>query len=102
MNNLSKLSCAVCLAAAATLQAAAQTNGSNSPYSRYGFGLLAEGGNAFNKAMAGTAYGMADGKELNTLIPSYAQLAGIKIYKEEFEKTPKKSIKRFLYVDAEV
>ena len=41
-------------------------------------------------------------KELNTLIPSYAQLAGIKIYKEEFEKTPKKSIKRFLYVDAEV
>ncbi|MGM9687768.1 MAG: hypothetical protein ACI3YD_01840 [Alloprevotella sp.] len=75
MNNLSKLSCAVCLAAAATMQGAAQTNGSNSPYSRYGFGLLAEGGNAFNKAMAGTAYGMADGKELNTLNPaSYASI----------------------------
>lgn len=52
-----------------------QTNGSNSPYSRYGFGLLSDGANAFNKSMAGTAYGMHNGKELNTKNPaSYAAI----------------------------
>lgn len=57
------------------LTALAQTNGSNSPYSRYGFGLLGDGGNAFNKGMAGTAYGMRNGKELNTKNPaSYAAI----------------------------
>lgn len=41
-------------------------------------------------------------QELNSMIPGYSQLSGIKIYKEEFEKTPKKSIKRFLYTDVEI
>lgn len=36
---------------------------------------------------------------LNTLVPSYSTISTIKIYAEEFEKTPKKSIKRFLYQD---
>lgn len=54
----------------AICSASAQTNGSNSPYSRYGFGLLGDGGNAFNKGMAGTAYGMRDGEELNTKNPA--------------------------------
>ena len=36
-------------------------------------------------------------KELNPLLPSYAQLMSIKVMENEFEKTPKKSIKRFLY-----
>jgi len=36
-------------------------------------------------------------KLLNTLVAIYEQLSGIEIQKEEFEKTPKKSIKRFLY-----
>lgn len=36
-------------------------------------------------------------KELNNILPSYAKLAEIEIYEHEFEKTPKKSIKRFLY-----
>ena len=58
------------LLASATLPLAAQTNGSNSPYSRYGFGLLGDRGNAFNKGMAGTAYGMQNGKELNTKNPA--------------------------------
>lgn len=40
--------------------------------------------------------------ELNSMVPPYAKLTGIKIYHEEFEKTPKKSIKRFKYMDAEV
>ena len=34
---------------------------------------------------------------LNTELPAYSQIARVKIYPEEFEKTPKKSIKRFLY-----
>jgi long-chain acyl-CoA synthetase len=34
---------------------------------------------------------------LNTLIPKYSQIASVKIYSEEFEKTPKRSIKRYLY-----
>ena len=34
---------------------------------------------------------------LNTELPAYEQIARVKIYHEEFEKTPKKSIKRFLY-----
>lgn len=37
--------------------------------------------------------------ELNKVLPSYSQISTIKIYPEEFEKTPKKSIKRFLYQD---
>lgn len=38
-------------------------------------------------------------KELNKLLPGYAQISRVKLYPEEFEKTAKKSIKRFLYQD---
>ena len=41
-------------------------------------------------------------KELNSIVNNYEQLSGIKIFQEEFEKTPKRSIKRFLYADAEI
>lgn len=41
-------------------------------------------------------------KELNPTLPNYAQLSGIKIMDQEFEKTPKKSIKRFKYMDVEI
>ena len=41
-------------------------------------------------------------RDLNTMINGYEQIVGIRLYKEEFEKTPKRSIKRFLYEDAEV
>jgi long-chain acyl-CoA synthetase len=34
---------------------------------------------------------------INAELPQYSQIARIKIHSEEFEKTPKKSIKRFLY-----
>lgn len=37
---------------------------------------------------------------LNSTLPVYSQLSKMKIYPEEFEKTPKKSIKRFLYQEA--
>lgn len=35
--------------------------------------------------------------EINNELPAFEQIAQIRIYNEEFEKTPKKSIKRFLY-----
>lgn len=38
-------------------------------------------------------------QELNTMIPHYSQISRFVLMKEEFEKTPKKSIKRFLYQD---
>ncbi len=36
-------------------------------------------------------------KELNTLVASYEKVANIVIHREEFVKTPKRSIKRYLY-----
>ena len=36
-------------------------------------------------------------KEINQQLPAYSQLNTYKLYNEEFEKTPKRSIKRFLY-----
>lgn len=41
-------------------------------------------------------------KDLNLQIPAYEQICGVRIMEQEFEKTPKRSIKRFLYKDAEV
>ena len=35
--------------------------------------------------------------ELNKQLPAYSQITHVKLYPEEFEKTAKKSIKRFLY-----
>ena len=36
-------------------------------------------------------------KTLNTLVAKYEQISEFKIFPEEFEKTPKRSIKRYLY-----
>lgn len=41
-------------------------------------------------------------KTLNQELPAYMQLQKTKLYPEEFEKTPKKSIKRFLYSSIEI
>lgn len=35
--------------------------------------------------------------ELNKILPVYAKLSEIELHEQEFEKTPKKSIKRFMY-----
>lgn len=37
--------------------------------------------------------------QLNTLVPSYCKVSEIRIQEEEFQKTPKRSIKRFLYTE---
>jgi long-chain acyl-CoA synthetase len=34
---------------------------------------------------------------LNEMIPAYEKISEIEIREEEFEKTPKRSIKRYLY-----
>ena len=34
---------------------------------------------------------------LNKEIPAYSQVTAVEIHEEEFEKTPKRSIRRFLY-----
>ncbi len=36
-------------------------------------------------------------KTINQQLPAYSQIARVQIHEEEFEKTPKRSIKRFLY-----
>ena len=41
-------------------------------------------------------------QELNKIVPSYARLYAIKLMPEEFEKTPKRSIKRYKYLNYEI
>ncbi len=36
-------------------------------------------------------------KELNAVLPSYSKISSVELQKDEFAKTPKKSIKRYLY-----
>ena len=43
----------------------------------------------------------ANRNELNKQLPAYSQITRIRLYPEEFEKTAKKSIKRFLYQNIE-
>jgi len=38
-------------------------------------------------------------KETNKKLPVYMQVSKFIIHEDEFEKTPKKSIKRYMYVD---
>ena len=40
--------------------------------------------------------------ELNQVMPSYCKISKIRLQDEEFEKTPKKSIKRYLYKDIDI
>ncbi|MBR1400551.1 MAG: AMP-binding protein [Prevotella sp.] len=38
-------------------------------------------------------------QQLNSTLPAYCKISSIKIHEEEFAKTPKKSIKRYLYYE---
>lgn len=61
--------------ASVALPATAQNNGSNSPYSRYGFGLLNDAGQGFNRGMGGVGQGFSHARELNVANPaSYAAI----------------------------
>lgn len=52
-----------------SISAAAQ-NGVNSPYSRYGFGMLSDRSMGFNKGMGGVAQGFRNGQEINVANPA--------------------------------
>lgn len=55
---------------ATSLEQACAQNGVESPYSRYGWGLLSDRSMGFNKAMAGVAQGFRDGQEINISNPA--------------------------------
>ncbi len=48
----------------------AQTNGSNSSYSRFGLGSMNDQSQGFNRGMAGVAQGMRSGQKVNMLNPA--------------------------------
>ena len=52
---------------------------------------LLHGANSFNEIME------QNRKELNKQLPQYSQITAIELVANEFEKTPKRSIKRFMY-----
>lgn len=53
----------------------AQTNGSNSSYSRFGLGIPTDQSQGFNKGMAGVGVGLAPGNRVNIINPaSYARI----------------------------
>lgn len=45
-------------------------NGINSPYSRYGFGMMADRSMGFNKSMGGVAQGFRNGQQINAANPA--------------------------------
>ena len=66
------------IALVAILPSKAQTSGSNSPYSRYGWGNLSEEAQGFNKGMAGTGLGARGRSILNYQNPaSYSAIDSI-------------------------
>ena len=75
MKKLFHITILILLMAGIAMPAAADDNGINSPFSRYGLGLLSPQGQGFNTGMAGLSYGMRDGRELNFKNPaSYSAL----------------------------
>ncbi len=65
---------ALAICALATLGASAQ-NGTMSPYSRYGYGLLNDNATAAQRFMGGVGYGMNSGRQINVMNPaSYAAI----------------------------
>lgn len=64
MNHLSKTLVALVVGACSTLSAAAQANGSNSSYSRFGMGMLSDQAQGSNRNMGGVAQGMRSGSRL--------------------------------------
>ncbi len=63
------------LAASAAMPVAAQTSGTNSSYSRFGLGLLAEQSQGAGRSMGGVGQALRAGNRLNTLNPaSYSSI----------------------------
>lgn len=60
----------ILLLAATCLSVEAQTNGSNSPYSRFGLGTLNEQSQSANRGMGGIGFGLRSGDRINMLNPA--------------------------------
>lgn len=74
MTNYKKVICGLFLFATACVSYA-QTNGSNSSYSRFGLGRLNEQSQGFNRSMSGLAQGLRQGNTVNKQNPaSYATI----------------------------
>ena len=70
---MKRLFCTI-VVVASTLSAIAQ-GGTNSPYSQYGLGVMADQGNGFSRGMNGVGLGFHDGNQVNFLNPaSYASM----------------------------
>ena len=75
--NMNKFIGCLVLSALTTMSAFAQSD-TNSPYSQYGLGDLADEGVGFNKGMGGVGYGFRKGNEVNPLNPaSYASIDSV-------------------------
>lgn len=70
MKKILIITATVLLNVVCALSARAQDTGVNSPFSRYGIGLLSHQAQGFNQGMAGLANGMRDGRELNFKNPA--------------------------------
>ena len=71
---MKKFSIALLLAVFTTVGLAAQ-NGTLTPYSRYGYGILSDNASAAQQAMGGIGYGMNSGRQINVMNPaSYARV----------------------------
>lgn len=71
---LSKL-CAILLAVIVSGVAAHAQNGTLTPYSRFGYGILSDNASASQQAMGGIGYGMNSGRQINVMNPaSYARV----------------------------
>lgn len=66
---MKKISVAILMMAFSTLAAMAQS-GTNSPYSQYGFGVLADQTSGFNRGMNGLGIGFRESNQVNFLNPA--------------------------------
>lgn len=76
-NNMNKFIGCLVLYALTTMSAFAQSS-TNSPYSQFGLGDMADEGVGFNKGMGGVGYGFRKGNEVNPLNPaSYSAIDSV-------------------------
>ena len=74
MKILKRILAAVVLLSAAAIPAMAQ-NGTMSPYSRFGYGILSDNATYAQRAMGGVGYAMQSGRQTNVMNPaSYAAI----------------------------
>ena len=93
MNQYKRIICALGLTVLSLTMVA--QSGTNSPYSQYGLGVMAEQGQGFNRGMNGLSYGLHQRNQVNAQNPaSYANVdsltfifdAGVSIQNTNFEE----------------